>query len=288
MDVSIIIINYNTYKLTLDALKSIYHSETKYTYEIIVIDNHSSDNSVLEIKKKYPYVKIIENKENVGFARANNQAIQLTNGSYVFLLNSDTMIQNDTIEVLTDFMNKHPAVGVSGCKVNLPDGSLDKACKRGFPTPFASLSYMLKLDKLFPNSPKLNQYHLGHLDPNKDYPVDSLIGACMLVRKQAIDQVGLLDENFFMYGEDIDWCYRMKELDWIVYYYPYTSILHYKGASSRKKPVKIIYEFHRAMYLFYKKHFFHKYSILVAGFVYTGIGIKFSLSLLKNLLKPAR
>lgn len=288
MDVSIIIVNYNTCKLTLDALYSIYNSITNYSYEIIMIDNSSTDESVNRIKEEYPEVKLIENKENVGFAKANNQGIKIAKGRYIFLLNSDTTIKQNTIEILTKFMDDNSLIGASGCKVLLPDGTLDKACKRGFPTPSASFFYFLGLDKLFPDKSKYNQYNLSHMNPDKDYHIDSLVGACMFVRRKAIDEVGILDEDFFMYGEDIDWCYRLKEADWGIYYYPYTSITHYKGGSSEKKSVKIIYEFHRAMYLFYKKHYLKKYSIFTSIIVYVGISGKLLLSLLKNIFKTAR
>ncbi|MNI21706.1 N-acetylglucosaminyl-diphospho-decaprenol L-rhamnosyltransferase [compost metagenome] len=166
----------------------------------------------------------------------------------------------------------------------LPDGSLDKACKRGFPTPSASFYYAFGFSKLFPSNPRFNQYQLGYLDPDQDYPVDCLVGAFMLIRREVMEQVGMLDEDFFMYGEDIDWCYRIKQAGWEIYYYPRTSIIHYKGASSRKKPFKIIYEFHRAMILFHRKHYRRKYSFIVNGLVYSGVFVKFSFSFLKNKL----
>lgn len=285
MDLSIIIVNYNTCKLTLDAIESIYRSETNYHYEVIVVDNHSKDSSVERIKSSFPEVILIENKENVGFAKANNQGIKISQGRYILLLNSDTVIEKNTISTMLDFMNTNPQVGASGCKVLLPDGSLDKACRRGFPTPSASLYYMLGLSKIFPNNPKFNQYHLSYLDTNHSYEIDCLVGAFMVVRRSVIDQVGMLDEDFFMYGEDIDWCYRIKQAGWQIYYVATTRIMHYKGASSKKKPFKIIYEFHRAMYIFHKKHYHKQYNQLVNLLVYFGISLKFLLVLFKNQLK---
>lgn len=284
MDLSIIIVNYNTCKLTCDAIQSILRSDTSYSYEIIVVDNHSSDDSMEIIPRSFPEVTLIGNTENVGFARANNQAIRISCGRYILLLNSDTVIQEDTLQVMVSFMDQHPEVGASGCKVVLPDGRLDKACRRGFPTPAASFYYLSGLSRLFPKSALFNQYQLTHLDPDDSYPVDCLVGAFMIVRRETIEQVGLLDEDFFMYGEDVDWCYRMKQAGWGIYYYPQTSIIHYKGASSRRKPLKIIYEFHRAMYLFHKKHYQQKYSWLTNAAVYIGISLKFILSLIQNKL----
>jgi GT2 family glycosyltransferase len=289
MDVSIIIVNYNTCKLTIQAIQSIYQSKTKYNYEIFVVDNASSDHSVEEISNQFPNVKMIANKENVGFSKANNQAIHQSSGKYVLLLNSDTVVKEDTLEVMIDFMNREPKVGASGCKVVLPDGSLDKACRRGFPTPSASFYYMSGLAKRYPKNARFNQYHQSHLDENKDYPIDCLVGAFMLVRKEAIDQVGLLDETFFMYGEDIDWCYRIKEAGWEIYYYPHTSIIHYKGGSTnKKKPTKIIYEFYRAMHVFHRKHYQKKYFFGINVIIYLGIWSKFLLEYTRNTLRYSK
>ncbi|NHN34289.1 glycosyltransferase family 2 protein [Paenibacillus agricola] len=288
MDVSVIILNYNTCELTLNAVASVYASEVSYSYEIIVVDNHSSDSSVAEIRARYPEVRLVENPSNDGFSRGNNIGIRLAIGRYILLLNSDTIIGSDTLQTMITFMDSNLSVGASGCKIVLPDGSLDKACKRGFPTPSASFYYASGISKLFPKEPRFNQYQLGYLDPDKDYPVDCLVGAFMLVRKQVLDQVGMLDEEFFMYGEDIDWCYRIKQGGWQIHYYPYTQIVHHKGASSRRKPFKIIYEFHRAMYLFHKKHYQQKYNIIVNGIVYLGILVKFIISLALNRFGSVR
>ncbi|WP_152395455.1 glycosyltransferase family 2 protein [Paenibacillus guangzhouensis] len=282
MDLSIIILNYNTRQLTLDCLQSVYASTTSYRYEVILIDNNSSDDSVEHFQRQYPATQLIANEENVGFSRANNQGMRIAKGRYILLLNSDTIVELDTFEMMLQFMDSHPDVGASGCKVILPDGSLDKACRRGFPTPSASFYYAFGFSKMFPDNPRFNQYQLGYLSPDESYPIDCLVGAFMLVRREAMDQVGMLDEEFFMYGEDIDWCYRIKQAGWQNYYYPETFITHYKGASSRRKPYKIIYEFHRAMYLFHRKHYRQHYSFLTNGLVYAGILVKFSTSLIKN------
>lgn len=284
-DVSIIIVNYKTPDLTLQTIHSVFSSDTSSTYEVILVDNNSQDGLVEKVKNEYSFILLIENKQNVGFSKANNQGIQLASGRYVLLLNSDTVVRPDTLDVMVTFMDTHPTVGASGCKVVLPNGELDKACRRGFPTPSASFYYAFGFSKLFPNVPRFNQYQLGYLDPDESYPVDCLVGAFMMVRREVIDQVGGLDEEFFMYGEDIDWCYRIKQAGWEIYYYPKTSIIHYKGASSRRKPFKIVYEFHRAMWLFHRKHYKKKYLPLVNGLVYLGIGIKLLMALIKNGMK---
>lgn len=285
MDVSIIIVNFNTKQLTLDCISSILKSKTKYHYEIILVDNASSDGSVEAIHSEFPEVSVIANKQNVGFSKANNQGMKVASGRYILLLNSDTVIEPNTLEIMIRFMDSNPRVGASGCKLILPDGSLDDACKRGFPTPLASFYYAFGFSKLFPNHPKYNQYKLTHLDPDEIHEVDCLVGAFMMVRREVIEQIGGLDEEFFMYGEDIDWCYRIKQAGWKIVYYPKTTVIHYKGASSRRKPFKIIYEFHRAMVLFHRKHYAQKYSFIVNGLVYAGITTKFFMSFIKNSLK---
>ncbi|RAT98743.1 glycosyltransferase family 2 protein [Brevibacillus sp. Leaf182] len=288
MELSIIIVNYNTCRLTCDAIQSVLQSVTAFAYEVIIVDNHSTDSSVETITKLFPEVCLIKNEENVGFAKANNQAIAVSSGKYILLLNSDTIIKPDTLQVMVSYMNEHPKVGASGCKVMLPDGSLDKACKRGFPTPSASFYYLTGLSKIFPNKARFNMYQLTHLDPDQSYQVDCLVGAFMVVRSETIKQVGLLDEEFFMYGEDVDWCYRIKQSGWEIIYYPYTSIIHYKGASSKRKPYKIVYEFHRAMYLFHKKHYQKRYPLVVNLFVYGGIVLKLLLAMMQNARKRLR
>ncbi|WP_233185188.1 glycosyltransferase family 2 protein [Paenibacillus sonchi] len=271
----------------MDCLRSVYDSETNFVYEIILIDNNSRDDSVERISREFPGVMLIANSENVGYARANNQGMEVASGRYVLLLNSDTVVRKDTLQTMISFMDGRPDIGASGCKVILPDGSLDKACKRGFPTPSASFYYAFGFSKLFPDRPRFNGYQLGYLDPDQDYPVDCLVGAFMLLRRETIEQVGGLDEDFFMYGEDLDWCFRIKEAGWGIYYYPQTSIIHLKGGSARRRPFKIVYEFHRAMILFHRKHYSKRYNSMINGAVYTGVGVKFVLSLVRNaLIRP--
>jgi GT2 family glycosyltransferase len=286
VDLSIIIVNFNTKRLTMQAVQSIFDSHTSYSIEVIVVDNASSEIGLPEeLQHQFPQVIFLQNARNLGFSKANNRGIQMAKGRYILLLNSDTKVETDTFQIMLDYMESQSNVGAGGCKVLLSDGSLDKACKRGFPTPEASLNYLLGLHKFFPTAPRFNQYQLGHLSPEQEHEVDSLVGAFMIVRREAMEQVGLLDEDFFMYGEDIDWCYRIKQAGWNIRYYPMAKILHLKGASSKKKPVKIIYEFHRAMYLFYNKHYKRKYPFWVTGLVYAGVSIKLVLSLMRNKLK---
>ena len=288
MDVSVIIVNYNTKKLTMDCIRSVLQSKTRYAYEIILVDNASADGTADAVEAAFPAVKLIRNDRNAGFSKANNQGIRIAAGRYILLLNSDTVVEPETLERMVEYMDRHPEVGASGCKLVLPDGSLDEACKRGFPTPKAAFYYAFGFSKRHPHDPKYNQYKLTHLHPDEIHEVDCLVGAFMLVRKEAIDEVGLLDEEFFMYGEDIDWCYRIKQAGWKIMYVPVTTVIHYKGASSRKKPFRIVYEFHRAMILFHRKHYRRIYPAWINGLVYLGVFVKFVAALGASRIGAAR
>lgn len=286
MDLSVVIVNHNTRDLLLQTLNSVFlHIKKEIVIEVFVVDNGSSDGSDEAVKSSFPSVHLICNKVNTGFSYANNQAIRLSTGQYVLLLNSDTIVQENTFRTMIGFMDANPAVGAAGCKVIKPDGTLDLACRRSFPTPMNSLYQALKLDKLFPNSPRFASYNLTYLNEDEAYPVDSLVGAFMMVRREVIDQVGMLDERFFMYGDDLDWCYRIKHAGWQIWYYPKTSIIHYKGASSKKKKVRMIYEFHKAMYQYYDKHHAENTCFLKNWLVYLGIACRYCVALLANLFK---
>ena len=285
MDLSIIIVNYNTCELLKQTVQSVIDTAIDFTYEIIIVDNFSSDGSVSIIKKEFRDVVLIENNSNLGYAKANNIGILKSRGKVILLLNSDTIILKDCLKKSLDYIENNKEIGALGCRVVLRDGKLDHACKRGFPTPKASLYYFLKLYKLCPNSKKFGQYDLNYLLEDKINEVDSVMGAFMMVRRDVTKVVGLLDEEFFMYGEDIDWCFRIKYAGWKVIYFPESEIIHYKGASSRKKPFMTLYEFHRAMYLFYKKHYFNTYSKSVSFLVYFGIGIRLIYSILINIFR---
>ena len=291
MDLSIIIVNYKTYKLSKQSINSVINKKHGFSFEIIVIDNNSKDNSYNQLKSTFKneietgLVKFIANDKNEGFAVANNIGIKIAKGEFILLLNSDTFVKNQAIGTTLNYIKENTDVGAIGCKVVLSNGTLDKACKRSFPEPKNSFYRLFGLAKLFPNNKKFNEYNLEHLDENGIYEVDSLMGAFMLVRKIAIDEVGLLDEDFFMYGEDIDWCYRIKKAGWKIIYHGKSEIIHYKGASSKKKKSKLIYEFYRAMYLFYNKHYGKKYSIATTILTYIGIGIMFLLKILLNIFK---
>lgn len=285
MDLSIIIVNYNTKELLNGTIESVVSTIKNLEYEIIVSDNGSTDRSIEMVKGKFPQVVLIENGKNLGFSKANNIAINRCSGRYVLLLNSDIVVLNDCIEKCLNYLNENKDAGALGCKVMLANGKLDHACKRGFPSPEASFYYMLHLDKLFLNNRKFGQYTLNYLNENTINEVDSLTGAFMMVRRETFEQVGLLDEEFFMYGEDIDWCYRIKNAGWKIVYYPEAEIIHYKGGSSKRKKTKTIFEFYRAMYLFYNKHYKSRYNVLVKYMVYVAILARLGVSLFINCFK---
>ncbi|MCL2115093.1 MAG: glycosyltransferase family 2 protein [Methanobrevibacter sp.] len=291
MDLSIIIVNYETYELTKQTINSVIDKKHEFSFEIIVVDNCSKDNSYNQLKSSFKkevekeIIKFIANPRNDGFAVANNIGIKIAKGDFILLLNSDTIVGSQTIENTLNYIKKNVDVGAIGSKIVFPDGTLDKACKRSFPEPKNSFYRLFGLAKLFPNNKKFNEYNLSYLDENGIYEVDSLMGAFMLLRKVAINQIGLLDENFFMYGEDIDFCYRIKESGWKIIYYGKSETIHYKGASSKKKKSKLIYEFYRAMYLFYNKHYRSEYSIFTTIVTYIGIGFIFLLKILFNIVK---
>lgn len=289
MKLSIIIVNYNTYALTKQTIESVIKKEHTFTYEIILVDNASSDGSIEKLQKDFNYLinkqtlQVFINEDNLGFAKANNIGIRASKGDYVLLLNSDTVIENDCLEKCISKIESDDNIGALGCKVILPDGKLDHACKRGFPTPKASLYYLLKLHKK--DALKYGQYDALHLGEDEVGEVDCLMGAFMLMPKAVLNKVGILDEDFFMYGEDIDLCYRIKESGHKILYYPKSKITHYKGGSSKKRRTKVIYDFHQAMWIFYKKHYYKRYNLIITLLVYTGIWFKYLIEILKNAFK---
>ncbi|HHX60525.1 MAG TPA: glycosyltransferase family 2 protein [Epulopiscium sp.] len=283
MDLSIIIVSYNTQDLLRQTIQSVIDTTHKIKYEIIVSDNDSSDGSPLMVEQEFKEVKLIKTGANLGFSKGNNIGIKEAKGRYILLLNSDTVVKGNCLDECVRYMDQHNEIGVLGCKIVLPSGKLDHACKRGFPTPQASLYYMLGLYKAYPNNPKYGAYCAAHLGEDEVGEADALMGAFMMLPRAVIDEVGGLDEAFFMYGEDLDWCYRIKEAGYKVMYYPKEYIVHHKGSSSKKKRIKTIYEFHRAMILFYNKHYRKKHNLIVTLGVYFGVVARMIMTYIVNL-----
>lgn len=254
MDLSVIIVNWNTKELLSRCLSLVYDTVTNLECEVFVVDNASQDGSAAMVRRFFPQTRLLENEENVGFARANNQAIKESRGRYILLLNSDTFVMEGTIERMVAFMDAHPEAGVAGCRLYYPNGKLQLSCT-SFPTLATEFYLLTSLDRLFPRNPVLGRYWMTYWDFNSVREVDVVLGAFIIVRSQAMEEVGLLDESFFMYSEELDWCYRFKEKGWKIYYMPYAEAIHIGGASTEKVKAEMILELYRSRVAFFRKHY---------------------------------
>ncbi len=285
MKLSVIIVNYNVQYFLEQALLSVREASKGLEVETFVVDNNSADHSVQLVREKFPEVILIANKDNPGFSKANNQAIREAKGEYVLLLNPDTIVAEDTFEKCVSFMDEYPDSGSLGVKMIDGAGNFLPESKRGFPSPWVAFCKTFGLSKIFPKSRLFNQYHLGFLDKNETHEIDILAGAFMMVRKSALDKIGLLDETFFMYGEDIDWSYRIQKGGYKNYYLADTQIIHYKGESTKKGSLNYVKVFYNAMIIFAKKHFT---GTSAKGFVWSlqlAIYFRALLTLVSNLFK---
>lgn len=260
MKISVIVVNYNTKGYLKKLLESLKPALKGIASEVWVVDNNSSDKSPQMVKKDFSWVKLIRSKKNLGFSKANNQAIKRSKGEYILLLNSDTLVNPNSIKLTLKFAQKNPKAGLVTCRVELESGQIDPASHRGFPTPWAAFCYFSGLEKLFPQSRLFSQYHQGWKDLNTPHQIDSPSGCFFLIKREVISQVGLLDEDFFMYGEDLDFALRVKKAGWQVWYYSGAKITHFKKRSgrankSKQERVKATRHFFRTMALFYKKHY---------------------------------
>jgi len=294
---SIIIVNYNVKHFLEQCLYSVQEAQKECdkvfggnSTEVFVVDNDSQDDSCEMVKNTFPEVKLIENKKNVGFSTANNQAIKISKGKYVLLLNPDTLVAEDTFTKTISFMDKHEDAGGLGVKMIDGKGNFLPESKRSFPSPAVSFYKMFGLSTLFPKSQKFGKYHLTYLDKNKTHKVDVLSGAFMMMRKETLDKSGLLDESFFMYGEDIDMSYRIIKAGWQNYYFHDTTIIHYKGESTKKGSLNYVFMFYNAMIIFAKKHFSNKkiafFSILIRLAVWLRAGLSVAKRIFKASLLP--
>ncbi|HLD11822.1 MAG TPA: glycosyltransferase family 2 protein [Patescibacteria group bacterium] len=299
-DISVVIVSFNTKKVLTDCLLSL--RKTKDVgIEVFVVDNASSDGTVELLQKEFPEVKLIDLPDNKGFAAANNIALRQVATRYVVLLNPDTEVMPETFSIMMNYMGKYPRVGVSTCRVELASGGLDKDCRRSFPTPWVAFTHFSGLSKLFPKSKLFGKYQMTYLPDTEIHEVESVVGAFMFIRREAMDEVGFLDETFFFYGEDIDWCYRFREKGWLVTYNPYTRIIHYKGYSSglkkhskhlstatiesKKKVTKARFD---AMKIFYKKHYRHTYPSVVTSLVLLAVDVKRLAALLSIMMEERK
>jgi GT2 family glycosyltransferase len=287
---SIVIVNYNVKFFLEQCLHSVFNALKEINAEVFVVDNNSVDGSVEMISEKFPQVKIIANKDNKGFSKANNQAIKIAQGEYILLLNPDTVVEEDTFTKVISFMDAHPDAGGLGVHMIDGKGNFLPESKRGLPTPSVAFYKIFGLSALFPKSKIFGKYHLGFLDKNKTHEVEVLSGAFMLLRKTALDKTGLLDETFFMYGEDIDISYRIIKAGYKNYYFPETKIIHYKGESTKKSSVNYVLVFYKAMMIFAFKHFSQSnarlFSFLISFAIYVRAGAAILIRVLQKLFLP--
>lgn len=285
LQLSIIIVNYNVKHFLEQCLYSVCKALKGIDTEVFVVDNNSVDGSVGLIREKFPNVTLLVNRVNKGFSAANNQAIQQAKGKYVLLLNPDTVVQEDTFIKTLAFMEAHPEAGGLGIKMLDGKGNFLPESKRGLPKPEVAFYKIFGLAKLFPGSKKFGQYHLTYLDKNQNHEVDVLSGAFMLIRKTCLDKVGLLDETFFMYGEDIDLSYRITRAGYKNYYFAGSSIIHYKGESTKKSSVNYVVVFYRAMAIFARKHFTQNHARLFSFLIYLAIMLRAGMAICSRLLR---
>ncbi len=284
MDVSVIIVSFNVRYFLESCLYSVQRAlEETAGGEIIVVDNNSVDGTVPMLQEKFPAVRLIRNHENVGFARACNQGIAVAQGRYVLLLNPDTLIEENTLAKVVRFMDEHPDAGAVGVKMIDGKGNFLPESKRAFPTPMVAFYKIFGLAALFPRSKRFNRYYLGHLDPDETHPVEVLTGAFMMLRAEVLTKIGGLDEEYFMYGEDIDLSYRILQEGYRIYYYPEATIIHYKGESTRKGSLNYVKLFYQAMLIFAGKHFSPRQAGVIGMLIRPAIYLRAVLSALRRV-----
>jgi GT2 family glycosyltransferase len=288
IDLSICVVTYNARDYLAECLKSIFEN-THLKIEIIVVDNGSQDGVEEMLRENFPQVCLIQNKTNAGYTRPMNQALRAATGKFLVQLNPDTLILPGSLDYLVDFMEGFPEVGICGPKVLNPDGTLQKSCRRGESRPWAVISYFTGLHSLFPKSRFFGGYLMNYIGEDETHEVAGVSGSCMLIRREVIDQIGYLDEQFFAYQEDADFCFRAKRAGWKVYYMPGAKIIHYGGrGGSRVEPYRSIYEWHRSYWLFYNKTYASDYLFLFNWLYYLAIILKLGYSLTLNALRKEK
>ena len=290
MKLTIVIVNYNVKYFLEQCLYAALKAAEKVSAEIIVVDNNSVDGSCAMVEEKFPEVILIANKENVGFSKANNQAIRISKGEYILLLNPDTVVEEDSFLKIVGFMDKTPDAGGLGVKMIDGKGRFLPESKRGLPTPEVAFWKMFGFSSLFPHSKRFGKYHLGFLENDQIHEVEVLAGAFMLLRRETLDKVGLLDEDYFMYGEDIDLSYRITLGGYKNYYFPETTIIHYKGESTKKGSINYVKVFYNAMIIFAGKHFSkgnaRRFAILINMAIYFRAFLSLTVQFLKAIMLP--
>ncbi len=285
MGISVIIVNYNVRHFLEQCLVSVFRALEDIDHEVIVVDNNSTDGSVSLIKRKFPEVKLIVNRENIGFGAANNKALKIAKGRYILLLNPDTVIEESTIRQCVDFMEEHPDAGAAGVKMIDGKGRFLPESKRALPDPATAFYKIFGISRVFPHSGRFNKYYLGNLSEDVIQKIEVLTGAFFFTRKEILDKVGFFDESFFMYGEDIDLSYRILKEGYSIYYLPEPSIIHYKGESTSKGTLNYVIHFYRAMMIFIRKHFSGKNIKLLIWIMNIAIFLRASLSYIISVIR---
>ena len=284
MNLSVIIVSYNVSHFLEQCLKSVIQASHSLDIDIFVVDNCSDDDSVHMVQTRFPEVKLIINQDNKGFSKANNQAILQSESDYVLLLNPDTVIEEDGLVKTLNFMETHSEAGGLGIKMIDGYGHFLPESKRGLPTPWASFCKMSHLSQLFSRSAYFNRYHLGYLPEDETNKIEVLAGAFMLLRRKVLDTIGLLDEDFFMYGEDIDLSFRITKAGNFNYYFPEVRMIHYKGESTRKSSLNYVRLFYGAMLIFARKHFAGKNERLLSLVILPGVYFRAAIAMIYSLL----
>jgi hypothetical protein len=272
---SVIIVNFNGGRIVRECLEHLW-PQLEDGWEVLLVDNASTDGSAAGLEEAYQGLSVIRNARNVGFARANNQAIRLSRGDYVLLLNPDVSITPGALATALAHLGAHPDVSILGPKILLPGGRPDPAARRSFKTPETYLYKMTGLSRWFPHHPRFGRYYLSYLREDEIADIDSVVGAFLLIRRSVIDAIGMLDERFFMYCEDEDWCWRAKQAGGRVVYHPGVVVHHRKGSSTRSVPLRMAYHWHRSLYLFHRKNIAPRCSTLANAGVYAGILASFA------------
>lgn len=286
IDLSLCMVTYKAKRVLEDCLESIYGQEHKVSFETILVDNDSNDGTAEMVRENFPEVKYIQNSENAGFQKGTNQALRVAAGRYLMWLNNDTVVQPGALDALVAFADAHPEAGVVGPKVLNSDGTLQKQCRRGDPTPWNIFAYFSGLWRLFPRSKFWSGYLLGYAGEDETIEVDACSGAAMMMRREVVDDVGPIDESYFYGGDDLDYCFQVRKKGWHNYYYPGAQIVHLGGqGGSRRRPYRLTYEFHRSMVLYFRKNLTGRYPLALVWFIYAGIWGHFALAMARNLVR---
>ncbi len=286
IDLSLCMVTYKAKDVLEECLESIYGQQHNVSFETILVDNESNDGTAEMVREKYPQVIYIQNDDNVGFQKATNQALRAASGRYLMWLNNDTVVKPGAFDALMAFGEAHPEAGMFGPKVLNRDGTLQKQCRRGDPTPWNVLMYFSGIWKFFPKSRFFSGYLLSYRDEDETMEVDACSGAAMVLRREAMDQVGAIDESFLYGGEDLDYCYQVRKHGWTNYYYPGAQIVHYGGqGGSRNKPYRLTYEFHRSMVLYFRKNLSGRYPFYLVWPIYAGIWGHFAMAMVRNVIR---